>query len=141
MFDIKGILDPIVAVINKIVPDKTAAAAATAQLQTMALQGQLNEELIQLTSITSAQSDIDKTEAASGSTFVSGWRPFIGWICGTALAFQYIARPLIMWGFAVAKQPLPLLPGIDDNLWQLMLGMLGMGALRSYDKTKGTAKP
>lgn len=133
------IIAPIVSIINKVVPDKAAAAAATAQLQTMALQGQLADELQQLQAITSNQSDVDKAEAANSSVFVAGWRPMIGWVCAIALGSQYIARPLIAWGFALAKQPAPNLPGIDDNLWQLMFGMLGMGALRSYDKLQGTA--
>lgn len=130
---------PIIAIINKVIPDKAAAAAATSQLQTLALQGQLASELAQLQSVTSAQSDVDKVEASSSSTFVAGWRPCIGWVCAIALGSQYIARPLLLWGFAVTNHTLPVLPGIDDNLWQLMFGMLGMGALRSYDKVKGVA--
>jgi len=78
-------------------------------------------------------------EAANPSMFVAGWRPGIGWVCVAALAFQYVVRPLIQWGFSIAHQPVPVLPGIDDNLWQLMTGMLGMGVLRSYDKVKGSA--
>lgn len=133
------VLGPIISIINKIIPDKAAAAAAIAQLQQLEAQGALEAEKTQLASITSAQSDVDKVEAANSSMFVAGWRPAIGWVCGAALAFQYVARPLIQWGFSMAHQPVPVLPGIDDNLWQLMTGMLGMGALRSYDKVKGTA--
>lgn len=139
MFDIKGILDPIVAIINKVIPDKTAAAAAQAQLQTLVLQGQLSEEMTQLTSVTAAQSDIDKVEASNSSTFVAGWRPMIGWVCAAALAYQYLLKPLVLAGFSMAHQVIPAMPGIDDQLWQLMFGMLGMGALRSFDKTKGVA--
>jgi hypothetical protein len=56
-----------------------------------------------------------------------------------ALACQYIARPLVQWAGIVLDHPLPTLPGIDDNLWQLMLGMLGLGGLRTFEKTKGIA--
>ena len=133
------LLGPIISIVNKIIPDKAAAAAAIAQLQQLEAQGALEAEKTQLASITSAQSDVDKVEAANSSMFVAGWRPAIGWVCGAALAFQYVARPLIQWGFSMAHQPVPVLPGIDDNLWQLMTGMLGMGALRSFDKVKGTA--
>lgn len=139
MFDLKGILDPVVAIINKVIPDKTAAAAAAAQLQSLALQGQLQEELTQLTATTSAQSDINKVEAANSSTFVAGWRPMIGWVCAVALGSQYILRPVIQWAFTVSGHALPSLPGIDDNLWQLMFGMLGMGGLRTFEKLKGVA--
>jgi len=110
-----------------------------AQLQQMQLQGQLNDELVQLQSITTNQSDVDKVEAGNASVFVSGWRPAIGWVCASALLYQYLLKPLVLGGFSIAHQPIPVLPGLDDNLWQLMFSMLGMGALRSFDKLKGTA--
>ena len=124
-------LDPLTAgvdlattVINKIWPDKSAAEAAQLAAQVAIVQGQL---------------DTNKAEASNPSAFTSGWRPFIGWVCGMALMFQYIARPLLMWYGAVAGHQWPPLPGIDDNLWQLMLGMLGLGGLRSLEKIKGIA--
>lgn len=131
---------PIIAIINKIVPDKAAAAQAVATLQQLQMQGQLQDEFAQLQAITSAQSDVDKQEAANANVFVSGWRPAIGWVCGLALASQYILRPIIQWGFTIAHQPLPALPGIDDNLWQLMFGLLGLGTLRTVEKVKGVTK-
>jgi len=128
---------PIIGIINKVVPDKAAAAQAVATLNQMQLQGALQEEFAQLQAVTSAQSDVDKAEATNANVFVSGWRPAIGWVCGAALASQYIFRPIIQWGFTIAHQPLPTLPGIDDNLWQLMFGMLGLGTLRTFEKVKG----
>lgn len=130
---------PIIAIINKVVPDKAAAAAAVAQLQQMQLQGQLNEEFAQLQAITTAQSDINKVEAGNVNVFVAGWRPMIGWVCALALASQYIVRPFVLWGFAISGHAAPTLPGLDDNLWQLMFGMLGMGTLRTVEKFKGVA--
>lgn len=130
---------PIIAIINKVVPDKAAAAAAVASLQSMQMQGQLSDELLQLQSVTVNQSAINQVEAANSSTFVAGWRPMIGWVCAAALAYQYLAKPLVLAGFSIAHQAIPVMPGIDDQLWQLMFGMLGMGALRSFDKTKGVA--
>jgi Holin of 3TMs, for gene-transfer release len=139
VFDIKGLLDPIVAIINKVVPDKSAAAAATAQLNAMTLQGALQEEFSQLQSVTTAQSDVDKVEAASSSVFVSGWRPAIGWVCAAAFSFEFILRPMIEWGFIVSGHTLPThLPRLDDALTQLTYGMLGMGALRSFEKVAPT---
>ena len=87
-----------------------------------------------------AQSEINKAEAASGSVFVGGWRPFIGWVCGAALAFQYIVRPFWVWAIAVWWPDSPIHPGLDSNLWELMLGMLGLGGLRSFEKVKGISK-
>ena len=131
---------PIIAIINKVVPDKAAAAHAIATLNQLQLQGQLQEEFAQLQAITTNQSDVDKAEAANASIFVSGWRPAIGWVCGAALASQYIFRPILQWAFTIAHAPLPVLPGIDDNLWQLMFGLLGLGTLRTYEKVKGVTK-
>lgn len=124
-------LDPLTAgvdlastVINKIWPDKSAAEAAQLAAAVALVQGQM---------------DVNRAEAASPNAFTSGWRPAIGWVCGLALLFQYILRPLLMWyGVITGHQWLPL-PGIDDNLWQLMLGMLGLGGLRTFEKTKGIA--
>jgi len=131
---------PIIGIINKVVPDKAAAAQAVATLNQMQLQGALQEEFAQLQAVTSAQSDVDKAEATNANVFVSGWRPAIGWVCGAALASQYIARPLLQWGFTIAHQTIPTLPGIDDNLWQLMFGLLGLGTLRTVEKIKGVSR-
>lgn len=127
------IVAPVLAIIQKVIPDKAAAAAATAQLQQMAAQGQLEEELAALQSVTTSQSDVDKVEAASSSLFVAGWRPAIGWVCGLAFGFQFLLRPLLQWGMALAGHPV-VLPGLDDSLTQLTYGMLGMGALRTIEK-------
>jgi hypothetical protein len=124
-------IDPITAgidlattAINKIWPDKSAAEAAQLAAAVAIVQGQI---------------DINKAEAASPSAFTSGWRPAIGWTCAAALACQYIARPLLEWGGIVSGHPLPPLPGIDNNLWELLTAMLGLSGLRSYEKLKGVA--
>jgi hypothetical protein len=124
-------LDPLTAgvdlattVINKIWPDKSAAEAAQLAAAVALVQGQM---------------DVNKAEAASPNAFTSGWRPAIGWVCGLALLFQYILRPMLMWFGVITGHQWPPLPGIDDNLWQLMLGLLGLGGLRTFEKTKGVA--
>lgn len=111
-------------VINKIWPDKSEAEKQQLAAAVQLVQGQM---------------DINKAEAASGSVFIGGWRPAIGWVCAAALACQYIARPLLVWAGIVTGHNWPMLPGLDDNLWQLMLGMLGMGGLRTVEKVKGVA--
>ena len=124
-------MDPLTAgvelaqtVITRIWPDKSAAEAAQLAAQVAIVQGQL---------------DVNRAEASSPSAFTSGWRPAIGWVCGLALLFQYILRPILMWYGIVTGHQWPPLPGIDDNLWQLMLGLLGLGGLRTFEKTKGVA--
>lgn len=90
-----------------------------------------------------AQIDVNKAEAANTSIFVSGWRPFIGWVCGGALAYQYVVLPISIFAATIANEKYATVllnaPKLDDNLWQLLIAMLGMGALRSADKFLGTA--
>lgn len=111
-------------VIGRLWPDKTEQEKAQMAAAMAVVQGQI---------------DANKAEAASPSAFTSGWRPGIGWVCVAALAMHYIARPLVTWIGIVIGHPLPQLPGIDDTLWQLLLGMLGLGGLRTVEKIKGVA--
>ena len=91
------------------------------------------------------QRQINLAEAQSGNWFNSGWRPAVGWVCAASLATYYLPQNImaaILWTkLAWASQSIPPYPiTLSDALWQLMLGMLGMGALRSYDKKNGVAK-
>lgn len=135
---IAGILKPISDIILKVVPDKSAAAAAVAQLSQMQASGQIQEELLQLQSVTSAQSDVDKVEAASTSWFVAGWRPYVGWVCGTGLAISCIIAPMFTWIAALSGHPI-VFPVLNDPLLQSTLaGMLGLGHItRTVEKIQG----
>lgn len=129
---------PIIAIINKVVPDKAAAAAAIATLQQMQMQGALQDELLQLQAVTSAQTDINKVEAASTSMFVAGARPFIMWVCGVGLAMSCVIGPLFTWATALLGHPTPF-PKLDDPLLQSTLaGLLGLGHVtRTIEKIQG----
>lgn len=91
-----------------------------------------------------AQISVNQAEASSSSIFVAGWRPFIGWVCGAALAYQYVFLPISIYVATLFNEKYATVllnaPKLDDNLWQLLIAMLGMGALRSFDKYQGTAK-
>lgn len=115
-----------------LIPDPGARAKAAEEYQRAVLDFAAKAE--------ADQRDINKAEAASPSLFVAGWRPAIGWVCALALGFQYLLRPLFSWAQNIWWPGLPVLPGLDDSLWQLMFGMLGMGTLRSFEKAKGMAK-
>jgi hypothetical protein len=125
-------LDPLTAgvdlattVINKLWPDKSAQEAAQLAAAVAIVQGQI---------------DTNKAEAASGSAFTSGWRPFVGWVCGSALAYTYLLYPLLTWACTVwAPQIKPPTLGNDSMLYELLFGMLGMGALRTFEKVRGVA--
>ena len=124
------ILDAIVGLggklIDKLIPDPSARDAAKLDLLKLQQSGELAAML--------AQTEINKVEAANTSVFVSGWRPAIGWVCALAMGYQYFLRP-----FLVAFNPVLAFPGLDDNLWQLLAGMLGLGGLRTFEKVNGVA--
>jgi hypothetical protein len=125
-------LDPLSAgvdlaqtVINKIWPDKSKEEAAQLAAAVAIVQGQM---------------EVNKAEAASGSVFVGGWRPFVGWACGSALAYTYLLYPLLVWACTVwAPHIKPPVLGNNEMLYELLFGMLGMGALRTFEKIKGVA--
>ena len=82
------------------------------------------------------QSEINKMEAQHRSVFVAGWRPFIGWICGVALLYNFIVRDVIAW-----LSPNIMPPAIQmDQLITILLGMLGLGGLRTFEKIKDKTK-
>lgn len=132
-------LDPISAVldiggkvIDRLWPDPTQRAAA--QLELMKLQQ--SGELAQI----AGQLEINKVEAASSNVFVSGWRPFAGWVCGAALAYSFLVYPLLVWVCAIwAPTVTPPKLGNDGMLYELLFAMLGLGGLRSFEKFKGVA--
>jgi len=86
------------------------------------------------------QSAVNLEEAKSSSLFVAGWRPAIGWCCALALCYSYLIIRFATWGFAAAHVSVPPFPTLDENLWQIMFGMLGMGGLRTFEKMKGVAR-
>ena len=119
-------------VIDRVIPGKAAAATAKLDLEADLLRMAQESNL--------AQIEVNKAEAASGNMFVAGWRPFIGWTCGGALAYQFVLSPLVVWGAAVAGHPIPQPPPLDDMLWELMFGMLGMAGLRTFEKSRGLTR-
>ena len=117
--------------LDRFIPDPEAKRAAEAEFLKLAMGGELQQTIAQL--------EINAREAAHPSVFVAGWRPAFGW-CG-ALGFVYatIGQPLLAWGAAIKGWPAP--PALNlDLLWVVVTGMLGIGGLRTFEKTKGVAK-
>ena len=131
MFPLEAVLGLTTSLIERVFPDPAQKAAAQLEVLKLQQSGELSQIMGQL--------DINKAEAANPSVFVSGWRPAIGWVCALALAYQYLIRPLAGTIVMMTGHTLPPLPGLDDNLWQLMMGMLGMGGLRTFEKVQGVA--
>ncbi len=125
--------------IEKIWPDPTKRAQELRKLEEMKQHGDLEEMNAQVKLLT-GQMEINKTEAASKNPFVAGWRPFVGWVCGFGLAYASILEPLMRF-IASVNDYSGKFPIIDTTItMQVLLGMLGLGAMRTREKEKGVNK-
>lgn len=124
--------------LDKFFPDPAAANEAKLKLMQMAQTGELAQLDADL-KLATGQIEVNKAEAASNSLFVSGWRPFIGWTCGAAFAFKFIIGPGAVVVMAMAGHPI-VLPEFDfTEMSTILLGMLGLGGLRTVEKIKKVA--
>lgn len=123
------------SLITRLIPDKTAQAAAQLQLQQLAASqdaAQLNADL----QVALAQAATNTAEAA-GNWFKSGWRPFIGWVCGLAFAYNFLILPLLAWSSS-AWWHVSIPPVLDlSQMMPVLLGMLGLGTLRTVERVNG----
>jgi hypothetical protein len=120
-------------VIDRVWPDPAQAAAAKLEL----IKLQQSGELAQIT----GQLEINKNEAANPSVFVSGWRPFIGWVCGSACAWNWIGLPLAKALAVFFEHPFPISPADLSEMMPVLIGLLGLGGLRTVEKIQGVARP
>lgn len=112
-------------------PDPAKKAEAEAQFMLLMQEQDFKKVLGQL--------EVNAKEAASPHLFVAGWRPFVGWCCGLGFLWATIAQPMVAWVAVARGWPAP--PSIDTEVLLYVLGgMLGLGTLRSFEKTKGAAK-
>lgn len=120
-------------IFDRIIPDKAAAQKAKDELAAAMASQEFQLALGQL--------EINKVEAASTNWFVSGWRPFVGWVCGLGLAYVAILEPIVRFIAKVAFGYQGAFPVIDTSITlQVLLGMLGVAGMRSFEKVKGAAK-
>jgi len=126
------------SLLDKFIPDPDAAADAKLKMLDMVQKGELAQLDADL-KLATGQQDVNKVEAANASLFVAGWRPFIGWVCGAAFAFKFIGGPLAVVVMSMTGHPITL-PEFDfTEMSTVLLGMLGLGSLRSIEKIKGAA--
>lgn len=131
---IKGALGPIMEGVLRFIPDKNKRAEAKEQFE-----GQM---LMAMTALVQGQLEINKEQAKHSSIFVAGARPFIMWVCGVALLWQFLLEPMATWSLlAFSTRELPEFPQLDMGpLMTLLLGMLGLGGLRTYEKRLGVER-
>ena len=127
------LVGPVTGLLDKFIEDKDQKAKLAHDIATM---GEKHAQQIAL-----AQIEVNKAEAASGSFFKGGWRPFIGCVCGVAFAYHFILQPLLTFILATFSISIPELPEFDmGTLLPVLGGMLGIGGLRTYEKQKGLTK-
>ena len=130
---LQALIGPVTGLLDKFIEDKDQKARLAHDIATMA-EKHAHEAAM-------TQTDINKAEAQHRSIFVAGWRPFIGWTCGVALAYHFVVAPLILFGAGWAGTEIPDLPQFDmDSLMTVLLGMLGLGGMRTFEKAKGLTK-
>lgn len=132
---LKAALGPILDGVLKLIPDRNAREAAKEQFE--------NQMLSAMTALVQGQLAINQKEAEHGSIFVAGWRPAVGWICGLGLFWNFIVQPIFMWvAFLIPEgADLASAPKLDiGELITILLGMLGLGGMRTYEKRLGVAR-
>lgn len=132
------LIGPVLQAVEKYLPDPQAKAQM--QLELLKLQQSSEfKEIDAAVQMASAESDVNKVEAASTDPFVSRWRPFIGWVCGVGLGVQFLVGPLLTWTAGLLGHAVSF-PQLDmGTLLTLLLGMLGLGGMRTVEKLKGVA--
>ena len=130
---LNNLIGPATKLLDKVIEDKDQKAKLAHELATMADKLAHEQQLAQLA--------INKEEASSGSLFKGGWRPCIGWICGIAFGYHFVLQPVIIFVLTIFGVTIVNLPEFEMNtLLTVLGGMLGIGGLRSYEKSKGLTK-
>ena len=129
---VKELIGPVTGLLDKFIEDKDQKNALAHEIATLAQKEAHKNAALQL--------EVNKTEAAHKSLFVAGWRPFIGWTCGLGMFGNFITIPFANFVLALLSYEIviPLVP--LETMMPVLMGMLGLGAMRSYEKTKQVAK-
>lgn len=129
---LSSLVGPVTGLLDKFIEDKDQKNALAHEIATM------SERHAQ--ELAKGQLEVNKVEAASKSMFVAGWRPGIGWTCCLALLSNYILIPMANFFLVVAGQDITV-PGLDmSTMMPVLLGMLGLGAMRTVEKTQKVSR-
>lgn len=130
-----ALLPTISGLLDRLIPDPEARAKAQLDLLKLQQDGAFKELDAQL-QINLAQAEINKVEAASQNGFQAGWRPLAGYMCVAGMGYEFLLRPMLPWVLTVSGIEAPPLPSLDGVLFEMIFGMLGLGAMRSADRWK-----
>ena len=129
---IEQLIGPVTSLLDKFVEDKDQKAKLAHEVATMA-QRHAQE-------LAKAQLEVNKAEAAHSSMFVAGWRPAVGWCCVLGMAGNFLIIPMANFTLALMEVQVNI-PLIDlETMMPVLMGMLGLGAMRSYEKVKGVSR-
>jgi hypothetical protein len=126
-------------VIDKIFPDPAQRDAAKLELFKQQQAGAFKELEADL-AIAQGQMAINQTEAASPDVFRGGWRPFIGWVCGVGCAWNWLGLPVAKVVAELHGTPIAMSPADLSEMMPILMGMLGLGGLRTFERVKGVVK-
>ena len=130
---IQALIGPATKLLGKFIEDKDTKNKLAHELDTMA-ESHAQE-------LAKSQIELNKAEAQSRHWFVASWRPFIGWTCGIALMWHFVLSQFILFFATMFGFDLPALPEFDmGSLMTVLMGMLGLGGLRTFEKYKGMTK-
>ena len=120
-------------VLDRFFPNKEKAAEAQRAIEAALIENSAQVNLAQL--------EVNKEEAKSKNIFIAGWRPFVGWTCAVALFWHFVGMPVTMFFIEWFGYDAPELPEFDmSSLMTVLMGMLGLGGLRTFEKMKGLTK-
>tara|TARA_R100000406_G_C3075084_1_gene115301 strand:- start:10 stop:408 length:399 start_codon:yes stop_codon:yes gene_type:complete len=129
---IEQLIGPVTGLLDKFIQDKDQKAKLAHEVATMA-QKHAQE-------LAKAQLEVNKAEAAHSSMFVAGWRPAVGWCCVLGMAGNFLIIPMANFTLALMEVQVNI-PLIDlETMMPVLMGMLGLGAMRSYEKVKGVSR-
>lgn len=128
------LVEPIANLVGKFIEDKDKKNLLAHEIATLAEKTAHDAAM--------AQIEVNKAESVHRSVFVAGWRPSVGWICSLAMAWHFLLSPIAVFVLAINDVELASkLPEFDmSSLMTILMGMLGLGAYRSFEKVKGVAK-
>ena len=130
--NLTSLIAPVTGLLDKFIEDKDKKNALAHEIATMA-QKYAQE-------IAKAQIEVNKTEAAHKSLFVAGWRPAVGWVCVMGMASNFLVIPVANFALAMASSTI-VVPILDlTQMMPVLMGMLGLGAMRTMEKTKGVQR-
>ena len=135
-FGLDDIIGAGLDIINKFIPDPAQKAQAAYQMAQLQQQDAFKELDAQIATM-QAQTNTNQTEAANANLFVAGWRPFIGWVCGSGVAWNYLGGPLLSSLLLIFGHPVQIPQADLSEMMPLLIGMLGLGGMRTYEKING----